>query len=127
MLTVLNKVDRWPGIGKPGRISYFRGLAYMKLGDTTTAERYLLLAHRQDPMFFWSVADLTLIYASSNRPARIKETLTAPLLKELHNIFSAHPALPRYLEKIQQSLASTCRDNPSAIPTDQTSDRKNPD
>lgn len=115
MLTVLTQVDRWPGIGKPGRIDYFRGLTYMKMGSTDAAEQHLLRAYRQDPEFFWSVADLALAYASSDRPAKTRAALTAPLLEELRKNFPTHPDLPEYLRKIQAYL-DPGQDDPSTTP-----------
>jgi len=122
MLSFLDKADQWPGAGKPGRSNYFRGLAYLKLGDADAAEHFFLLSHRQDPDFIWSVADLAIVYASSDRSVAARIMLTRPLIAQLRKKVTSHPDLPANLKKIHNLLAASQNkkqlQSPSIAPPD---------
>lgn len=107
LLNMLDKVDKWPRIAKPGRIDYFRGVAYWKQHKIKLAEKYLLQSYARDHNFFWCVADLALIYASSDQPQPLRASLAAPYIHQLQTRFSRHRDYPKYMKKISSRLAGS--------------------
>jgi hypothetical protein len=107
LFDVLNEVDRWPRIAKPGRIDYLRGVAYWKQHKIKLAEKYMLQSYARDHNFFWCVADLALIYASSDQPQLLRASLAAPYIRQLQTQFSRHRDYPGYMKKISNHLATS--------------------
>ena len=107
LLNMLDKVDKWPRIAKPGRIDYFRGVAYWKQHRIKIAEKYLLQSYARDHNFFWCVADLALIYASSDQPQLQRASLAAPYIHQLQTQFSRHRDYSNYMKKINKHLATS--------------------
>jgi tetratricopeptide (TPR) repeat protein len=105
-LEVLARAERWPSTTKPGRIDYVRAEAYAGMGDRRRAEMYYLRADRADPTYFWTVADLTIFYASSSDPIAERRRLVAPYLNRLRSEFEGHPALPKVLSRVERKLAA---------------------
>jgi hypothetical protein len=105
-LEALTGAEPWPSTTKPGRIDYMRAEAYAGMGDRRRAEVYYLRAYRADRMYFWTVADLALFYASSDAPEAERRRLTAPYLSRLRTEFAGHPALPQALARVEQKLAA---------------------
>ncbi len=107
LLQVLDKVDKWPRIAKAGRIDYYRGVAYMKQQKTELAEKYLLRSYSQDQNFFWCIADLALVYASSDRSQQIRASLAAPYIYQLETRFCTHADYLKNMNKIQHHLSAS--------------------
>lgn len=103
-LILLNKADRWPGIAKPGRPAYFKGVIYMKQHHSTLAEKYLLLSYHRNKNFFWCIGDLALLYATSNKPRSQRMALARPYIQRMRKDFSCHPDFRQYIQKIQNAL-----------------------
>ena len=109
LLQMLDKVDRWPRVAKPGRIDYLRGVACMQQHHMKAAEKYLRQSYRQDPNFFWCIADLALLYARSDRPQDARVALTQPYLRTLRKNFFQHPDYQNYMDKIQHALTQAVK------------------
>lgn len=107
ILNTLKKAERWPSIAKPGRIDYLRGVAYMKQHKTELAEKYLLRSYSLNQNYFWCVADLALVYASSDRAPQIRASLAAPYIKQLQKQFPKHVDFSKCMNKIQHHLAAS--------------------
>jgi tetratricopeptide (TPR) repeat protein len=106
-LEVLAQAERWPPTVNPGRIDYVRAEAYAGMGDRRRAEAYYLRAYEADPMYFWTVADLAVFYASSSEPAAERRRLIAPYLSRLRTEFARDPALPEILARVEGRLAGS--------------------
>ena len=106
-LDALEGADRWPSTAKAGRVDYLRAEAYAAIGDRPRAEQHYLQAYAADPTYFWTVADLALFYASSDAPAAERRRQAAPYVNRLRIEFSANPALPRTLTRLNRRLATS--------------------
>ena len=107
LLPIVDKVDKWPRIAKAGRTDYYRGVIYMKQRKTKLAEEYLLRAYSQDKTFFWCIADLAILYATSNNPQEIRLSLATPYIKQLQTQFSIHTDYHKNMTKIQHHLSTS--------------------
>jgi hypothetical protein len=86
-------------------IELFRGEAYAGAGDRRVrAEQSFLRSIEADPAFFWAVAGMADLYASSDRPLDERQRQVAPYLARLRQDFAGHPALPRVLARIERKL-----------------------
>lgn len=118
-LEVLAQAERWPSSVNPGRIDYVRAEAYAGMGDRRRAEAYYLRAYGADPMYFWTVADLAVFYASSSESVAERRRLIAPYLSRLRTEFARDPALPEILARVEGRLAGSPpgdASNPSPTP-----------
>ena len=105
-LALFNKVDRWPGIAKPGRLAYFKGVIYIKLHHPVLAEKYLLLSYHRNKNFFWCIGDLALLYATSDKSRSQRMSMAHPYIQRMRRDFSRHPDFQQYMHKIQNSLTN---------------------
>ncbi len=103
-LVAAGRADRWPTTARPGRIAYIRAEAHLGLGESATAEREYLESYRADATYYWSLADLTLCLASSDRPLTERRRLVGPYLRRLRSDFATEPQLPQTLERIERRL-----------------------
>jgi len=106
-LEVLVRAERWPSTVNPGRIDYVRAEAYAGMGDRHRAEAHYLRAYAADPMYFWTVADLAVFYASSSGSVTERRRLIAPYLSRLQTEFARDPALPEILARVEGKLAGS--------------------
>jgi len=113
-LRLINMVDKWPRIAKPGRLDYLRGVIYMQQHRPVLAEKYLLLSYNRNQNFFWCIGDLALLYAKTHKTHSQRIALTEPYLRKMRNNFSHHQDFSQYMQKIQLALAS--RHPPQAAP-----------
>ena len=104
-LRELELAERWPSIASPGLIAFFRGEAYAGAGDRVKAEAFFLRSLDTEPAFFWAVAGLADLHASSDRPLDERQRLAAPYLARLRQDFAGHPAFTRVLARIERNLA----------------------
>ena len=104
-LNMLDQVARWPGPVKGGRVPYLRAEAHRGLHDEGRAERYYAQAIAEDPSYFWAVADLAILRASSRQPIDERKRVVDPLVSRLSRDFAEHPALPRVLRRIETELS----------------------
>lgn len=95
----------WPAATQPGRLDYLQAEALLGKGDRRHAEEYYHRAYRQDPSYFWLVADLAVFYSSSDKPASERRRLAEPYIRRLRNEFSHRSAQPRMLARIERKLA----------------------
>jgi len=105
-LETLTRAESWPSTTKAGRIDYVRAEAYAGMGDRRRAEIYYLRAYRADRTYFWTVADLALLYASSDEPVAERRRQTAPYVSRLRTEFARHPALRRILAGVEWKLTA---------------------
>ncbi len=99
------QAQRWPGVGRPGRIDYGKAEAYLGLGERGRAEHYYLASVCADPHYLWAVADLAVFYASSSESAGTRRDRVAPYSKRLRADFADHPRQPHVLARVQRKLA----------------------
>ena len=95
----------WPAAVRPGRLDYLQAEALLGKGERRQAEEYYHRAYRQDPTYFWLVADLAVFYSSSDKPASERRRLAEPYIRRLRNEFSHRRAQPRILARIERKLA----------------------
>jgi hypothetical protein len=86
-LRLINMVDKWPRIAKPGRLDYLRGVIYMQQHRPVLAEKYLLLSYNRNQNFFWCIGDLALLYAKTHKTHSQRIALTEPYLRKMRNNF----------------------------------------
>jgi tetratricopeptide (TPR) repeat protein len=103
-LAACDRADRWPATVAPGRLDYVRAEAWLGLGNRDRAEKYYLSSRRGDPTYFWTVADLAVMYASGEKPLDQRRREAAPWVHVLETDFAGHPALPRTLARVQRNL-----------------------
>lgn len=103
-LAACDRAERWPSTAAPGRLDYVRAEAWLGLGDRTRAEQYYLASRRRDPTYFWTVADLAVLYASTQKPVAERRRDVGPWIALLESKFAGHPALPRTLERVRRGL-----------------------
>ncbi len=113
-------VNRWPGTAKPGRVDYMVAEAYLGLGDRASAKPMLLKACAADPDYFWPLADLAVLYASSPGDRSDREALVAPVVEKLRRTFATHADLKRVCVKIDRLLGENSI--PEAEPGSSTMD-----
>ena len=104
-LKELALAERWPSIASPSVIALSRAEAFAGTGDRARAEEFFLRSLEADPTFFWAVAGLADLYASSDRPLDERRRLAAPYVARLRQDFARHPALLRVLARIERQLA----------------------
>ncbi len=103
-LALADRAALWPSTAKPGRLAYAKAEAYLGLGDRQRAEDYYLWSYREDPSFFWVVADLAVFYAESDAPSVERRVRVAPYLQHLRRDFAHHRSLPGVLKRIERKL-----------------------
>jgi membrane-bound metal-dependent hydrolase YbcI (DUF457 family) len=106
-LDALAGAERWPSTAKSGRVDHLRGEAYAGMDDRQSAELHYLRAHRADPGYVWTVADLAVFYASSSHPLADRRRLAAPYVGMLCTTFAAHRALPEILARVERKLETS--------------------
>jgi hypothetical protein len=98
------QADRWPSVARPGRTDYLRAQAYEGMGNRILAEQFYLRSTDADPTYFWAVADLAHLYASSGEPLEARRRCAAPYISRLQRDFAGHRDCPRYLAKLAAKL-----------------------
>ena len=105
-LTTATKARPWPSTAKPGRVEYLMAQAYAGIGDRKRAKEYYLASIQANPRYFWSTADLAVLYATSSESVEERRRLASPHIQKLQSDFSRHADLARVLVKIEQKLNS---------------------
>jgi hypothetical protein len=105
-LEALDRADKWPRFGRPGRIEYLRGEAYAQMGDVERAEMYYRRVIEADPDYIWAIADLALLYASSEDDIATRRRRVEPLVERMKRDFADHRALNRLLQRIERELGT---------------------
>lgn len=103
-LHVIDAARRWPSTAKPGRLDYAEAECFVGIGDRRRAEACYLRSLRQEPSYFWAVADLATLYASGDEPVAQRRRRVAPWARRLRTEFSGHAELERVLAKIAAAL-----------------------
>jgi membrane-bound metal-dependent hydrolase YbcI (DUF457 family) len=99
-LRLLERARRWPSTAQPGQIDHLMAEAYSGLGDRRRAEHHYLNAFRDDPTRFWTVADLAVFYASSDRPLSERCREVEPYRRRLQEDFAGHERQPVVLARL---------------------------
>ena len=105
-LLTLDRASRWPAFGRPGRMQYLRAEALALAGDRERAAIHYRHALEADPEYFWALADLALLYASSDEDVALRRLQTEPLVARMRREFPRHRALARMLRRIERELGT---------------------
>ena len=96
--------ERWPSPAAPGRVDYVRAMSWWGLGRADRAEEMYLRSYEADPDYIWTVADLAVLYASSDVSRAERRRKAELLLIVLQDRFPGDPALPRLVARVRQRL-----------------------
>jgi hypothetical protein len=97
--------ERWHSPAAPGRVDYVRAMSWWGLGRADRAEDLYLRSFQADPSYMWTVADLAVLYASSDAPLEQRQRKAEDWLLILRDRFPNHPAVPDQIERVQRQLA----------------------
>jgi len=87
-------------------LNYFKARAFWNLRNTRQAERYYRESLSEDPVNFWSIADLALLYASGKEDSSQRRSRAEPYIKKLRTLYVDNPLTKSYLIKIETALES---------------------
>ncbi len=103
-LSLLRSAQRWPAKIHPGRVEYLQGYILAQTGKWKEAEEKYLLSWEKNHHYFWTIAELIILYAQQDIPLSKKLQLITPWYKRLITDFSRHSDLPEYREKLRMLL-----------------------
>ncbi len=103
-LSLLRQAQRWPAKIHPGRVEYLQGYILGQTEKWKEAEEKYLLSWKKNHRYFWTIADLIILYAQQDIPLSKKLQLIKPWYRRLITDFARHPDLPEYQEKLRQLL-----------------------
>ena len=103
-VSLLETAERWPTGGKPGRLDYAVAEALRLRDDRDGSEYYYLRSCQANPSYFWAVADLAVLYASSDGPVAERRLKVEPYVRRLREDFADHEGQARVLAKIERKL-----------------------
>ena len=106
-LDLLNKAGSWPYGATLTWINYFKARTSWSLGNTRQAERYYQESLAEDPLNFWSIGDLALLYASGAEDTATRRSKTEPYVVRLRTHYADNPFVSAYLKKIEIALRNT--------------------